>query len=127
MARLVGTLTLETRGLDQCKASLESIGEAAQNAYLDLENIDVAEGGALTFNGMAVTRMETSWEGFHGVLAIKPTAGMHLFVAWLMANLPATATVAWRDGWPLVYCPPNDDGDFEDDPTPLMPNELELA
>jgi hypothetical protein len=128
MARLVGKLVIELHGIEACKASFASIAESANNACLDLDVLEWPESGGVTFNGMSIMEMGTSnSEGMISGFRIKPTVGMILFVAWLMANLPRTATVVWRHGWPVVYCPPNDDADFEDDPTPLMPNELELV
>jgi hypothetical protein len=101
-----------------------SIGEAAENACLDIEDIDLNESGGLAFQGMAITSMTVTWEKTCYVLRVKPAPAMFLFIGWLMANLPSSATLSWRNGWPHVYCPPNDDADFEDDPTPLVPNEL---
>lgn len=105
---------------------MDSIGEATQNAYVDIEGIDLVD-GALTFHGLPITSMETIWDGCLCTILVKPTSSMILFVGWLMAALPERASVVWRDGWPFVYCPPNDDCDFEDDPTPSAPDELELV
>jgi hypothetical protein len=123
MARIVTKLTCETQGLDQCKAAMRSIGDASHNAHLELS--EMLDGGDdLVFQGMAILNWSTSWQGFHGILRVKPAPAMLLFIGALMAALPLRATVTWRDGWPFVYCPPNDDRDCEDDPTPLVPNEL---
>lgn len=124
MARAIGTLRLEHRGLDQCLASFASASEAASNAYDDLIELEFAD-GAIRFQGMALVDMgEPRIEGWTVICDVKPTAAMILFAAWFMSVLPSRARLTWSNGWPTFYCPPNDDRDAEDDPTPLVPNEL---
>lgn len=124
MARVIGTLHLEHRGLDQCLASFASASEAASNAHDDLVELEYAD-GAIRFQGMALVDMgEPRIEGWTVICDVKPTAAMILFASWFMSVLPSRARVTWNSGWPTFYCPPNDDRDVEDDPTPLVPNEL---
>jgi hypothetical protein len=122
MARL--ELTIDVVGLEDCKASFASMYEAAENACLDVE---VGENGdGIICQGMTVVAVEMQ-SGCPTKLTFRPTASMILFVGWLMTKLPVRASVAWRNGWPFFYCPPYDDADYADDPTPLIPNELEPA
>lgn len=123
MARLVAELRLEWQGLDGCITSMQTIAEAMDNACLDdVELVCTSEG--FTFNGLLITTIKFDHGGNPILATVKPTASMILFIGWLMTQLPSTARVTWADGWPHVYCPPNDDRDHEDDPTPLVPNEL---
>lgn len=120
------TLRSEHRGLDECLACFASASEASAHAHCELIELDFAD-GAIRFQGSALVSMEMRIEGNVVIGEVKPTAAMILFAAWFMNALPARATVTWKDGWPIFYCPPNDDRDAEDDPTPLVPNELELV
>jgi hypothetical protein len=120
-------LTLSHRGLDQCLASFASASEAASNAHDELIELEFSD-GAIRFQGMALVDMgEPRIEGWTVICDVKPTAAMILFASWFMSMLPSRARVTWSNGWPLFYCPPNDDRDGEDGPTPLVPDELVLA
>lgn len=124
MARLVANLRCEHRGIDQCLATFASASEAAANAHNDLTGLEYAD-GAIRFQGMPLIDMgEPRIEGWTVFIEVKPTAAMILFAASFMTDLPDRATVTWSGGWPTFYCPPNDDRDVEDNPTPLVPNEL---
>ena len=123
MARLVAAITTEFDGLDRCVASMGAIAESADNAHVDLDDLGCDE-GVVSFGGMKITTMSMHMADWTMTVHIKPAPAMILFIGWLMSKLPSYATVTWRDGWPHVYCPPRDDRDHEDDPTPLVPNEL---
>lgn len=127
MACAIGILRLDHRGLDQCLATFASVSEAAAHAHAELIELDYAD-GAICFQGMPLVGMgEPRIEDWTVICEVRPTAAMILFAAWFMSALPGRATVTWNGGWPIFYCPPNDDRDGEDDPTPLVPNELEPA
>ncbi len=126
MAQLVATLRLEWRGLDACMASFQSIAEAASNAYVDDIEIGGSGEGFLAM-GMTIARIEIEMTRVAVLATVSPTASMILFIAAVMAKLPSTARVTWRDGWPHVTCPPNDDREGADDPAPLVPDALVLA
>lgn len=126
MASVRGELRLETRGMADCELSLKSIREAACNAYLDDIPLDCAD-AALHFEGMAITEFRTWIDDCTAIVEIRPTASMILFIGWLMTQLPSRASVHWRNGWPFVHCPPNEDRDHKDSPMPRAPDELELA
>lgn len=124
MAKIESELTFTVSGLEECEASFGSIGEALQNAHVDLEGDIESEGYEIRFRGVTIVHIQHTEAWPHFLLGLKPAAGMILFIGSLMAMLPSRATVTWRDGWPRVYCPPNDEREVEDDPTPLVPNEL---
>lgn len=125
--RLVVDLVIEMRGLERLQASFSSIGEACDNAHLDLDGHVIEETGTMTFQGMRLVNMIQSFEDGRCVMTLQPAAGLVIFIGWLMTALPSRASVIWMEGWPFVKCPPNDDCDYEDDPTPSAPEELELA
>jgi len=109
------------RGCDEMIDFFGSISASLSNAHTDHVHLDVSHPGQfISINDQAVIAL-TSIRGEPGVCGIqlKPTASMILFIGWLMTQLPSRATVTWRDGWPHVYCPPNDDR--EDDTIPHMP------
>lgn len=126
MARIFGVLEIQIRGVEECMASLGSISEACNNAHLDFGVVELV-GPCLMVNGLTITYLKTASDSSSLTLIITPTGGMILFVGWLMTKLPPHATVKWRAGWPIVQCRPNEEGDFEFDPSPLHPDELELV
>jgi hypothetical protein len=126
MARLVATITVEWRGLDLCTASFQSIGEACANAHFDYSPIEAGKDG-FYFQGMKVAIMEIGDWGNPIAAFIKPAPALILFIGWLMNKLPSRASVVWRNGWPHVNCPSNDDRDAEPEPTFPIPPELVLA
>lgn len=120
-------------GFDELRVTLQSIGEALDNAQAEGDDIELtidAEFEAVLANGMAIAGVGRS-NGVEGdvsfIFTIKPTASMVLFIAHVMTLLPSRARVEWIGGWPIIHCPPHDDRDAENDPTPLFPNELEPA
>lgn len=120
-------IDIEYRDFDKCRASFQSFYESAVNA--DMEDcIEIEyQSYAVRWQGMALVRAEHPKQQPSKtaiIMHFKPAPGMILFVGWLMTVLPSRAKATWQDGWPHVYCPPNDDRDYEDDPTPLVPNEL---
>lgn len=122
MAR--GQIIFVVRGRDQLIESLMSIAEAAGNAHLDDLSIDWA-GGVPLFEGMPIHDWLTYFEAGQAILRFRPAPGMILYIGWLMTKLPSRASVIWRDGWPIVHCPPHDDRDDEEPIEPLRPDCLE--
>ena len=125
--KIVINLMIEVRGMDRLQASFGSIGEACENAHLCLDGHVNECNGTMAFQGMRLINMEQSFEEERCIVQISPAPAMMLFIGWLMTALPSRASVVWKNGWPFVKCPPNDDRDFEDDPTPSAPEELELV
>jgi len=103
--------------------SFQSIAQAAANACLDLEGPDPNKDG-IQIRGLKVVSTDICRRTTEFYLTWRPTSGMILYIAWLMTVLPQRASVAWRNGWPYVECPPRDDGEYEDAPAPLDPNLL---
>lgn len=123
MARLI--FSVEHRGLDECLACFSSIAETADCARRDAELIEIeCSEGIAKFQGMELSTIDAVTEGCKVTVMIRPTASIILFAGWFMSVLPRRATVVWKDGWPLFHCPPNDDRDGEEEPTPLVPSEL---
>jgi hypothetical protein len=107
---------------------LESLGEAQANSHFDGE-IDIqSDRGGLTHKGVTIVRFGKARSTCSALIfGIQPGVGLPLFAANILALLPPRASVEWDGAWPVFKCPPNDDRGFEDDPTPLVPDELILA
>lgn len=119
-------LPVRYHGLVDFHATVESIVVALANAHADHIHLEVETSGGqdVLFNGLRVAHFIIKIEGGFASIELKPTASMILLMNWLLVQLPSTASVTWQDGWPTLRCPPNDDREYEDDPTPLVPNEL---
>lgn len=125
MARMIVQFGTEMRGLEELQASFCSAADAVTNAWIldDLEPLEEID-GIIVWQGMSLNSLTTRIEGWTAICEVRPAPALILFAGWLMSVLPDRARVTWTDGWPLFYCPPNDDRDSESDPTPLVPNEL---
>lgn len=99
MARLIALRT-ESRGIAECLASFDSIGEAASHAHKDADLLRLeCDGNVITFQGMALTTMAVEIEGATVVLTVSPAPALILFAAWFMSVLPSRASVVWSKGW----------------------------
>lgn len=107
---------------------LASLCEAFSNAHIEDTDIDIfycEERNGVIADGMLIAVFGIAEIQADAILiSLKPASSMVLFVGWLMTILPPRASVVWRDGWPHIHCPPNDDRDDGYDPMPLVPNEL---
>lgn len=122
------TIQFRMIGFDELALTLASICEALANAYVEAFDIEIDycdRRQAITWNDMAVTSMDSGVDKENCRLVIRPTASMLLFIGYIMTLLPSRARVIWSNGWPIISCPPRDDRDVIDDPTPPVPNQLE--
>lgn len=122
------TVNMRTRGFEICRDSIQSIIEAMDNAGLPLEDWDNDTVGNLMLNGIQVTRFEQYFEetpeGRVFYMHIRPAAGLILFTMDLWVKMPGRAQMKWRQGWPFLYCPPNDERHTGPITDPLIPNNL---
>lgn len=128
MARWI--VPIEWCGIDKCEAWLCSIAAALENGHADLGDGEVelqTRNDGVYFGELRIVEIARLY-GEEGVLlTLRPTASVSLFTGWLLTKLPSTARVRWIDGWPHLYCPPNDDREAEDDPAPIAPDLLVQA
>ena len=125
MARVSLSMEVEPRDFEGLRRMMESICEALGNAHFNGDEIEfTSEPDGMCAMGTLIVTTSVHIQPDRAIVRFRPAAGMILFIGWLMAILPDRATVTWRKGWPVIYCPPYDDRNREDDPTPLVPNEL---